>query len=312
MSKKTIAVLGATGAQGGGLVDALRGDSEFEARALTRDAKSDKAKALSDKGVAVMSASLDDEDSLVRAFEGAHGVFCVTAFWEHFSPEKEYEQAGRVARAAKRAGVAHTIWSTLEDTRQWVPVEDPRMPTLHGKYKVPHFDAKGAADKLFAEAGAPTTCLRTSFYWENLVAFGMGPKKGDDGKLHFVLPMADKKLPGIAVIDIGKCARGVFHAGDAFVNKTIGISGEHLTGAEMAAAMTKALGTEVVYDYVPPEVYRTFGFPGADDLANMFQVKRDFEKEYCANRTVESSRALNPELLGFAAWLELNKSKLGG
>ena len=101
-----------------------------------------------------------------------------------------------MAQAAKDAGVKHVIWSTLEDTRKWVPLTDSRMPTLQGKYKVPHFDAKGEANAVFTELGVPTTFLNTSFYWDNLIHFGMGPKKGADGKLAFTLPMGDKKLPG--------------------------------------------------------------------------------------------------------------------
>lgn len=310
--KKLIAVTGATGAQGGGLVRAILSDPEggFAVRAVTRKPDGEKARALAALGAEVVAADLDDEKSLASAFRGAHGAYCVTAFWEHFSPEKELAQAGAMARAAKSAGVAHAVWSTLEDTRKKVPLDDPRMPTLHGKYKVPHFDAKGEADGLFAAAGVPTTFLLTSFYWDNLVHFGMGPKKGEDGRLSFVLPMADRKLPGIAAEDIGKCAYGVFRKGEALAGKTVGIAGEHLTGAEMAAALTKALGQEVVYAYVPPEVYRTFGFPGADDLGNMFQYKRDFEAEFCGARDLAFSRELNPGLKTFGAWLEANASAI--
>jgi hypothetical protein len=81
----------------------------------------------------------------------------MTNFWEHFTPEKELTQAANMAQAAREAGLRHVIWSTLEDTRRWVPLEDDRMPTLMGKGKVPHFDAKGEADHLFADAGVPTT-----------------------------------------------------------------------------------------------------------------------------------------------------------
>ncbi len=312
MTKKIIAVVGATGAQGGGLVRAIVADKsgEFTARAITRKPEGERARELAKLGVEVVAADLDDVASVTKAFSGAHGAFCVTNFWEHFSPEKELAQAKALAHAAKNAGVAHAIWSTLEDTRKRVPLSDARMPTLKGNYKVPHFDAKGEANQYFVDAAVPTTMLHTSFYWDNLVAFGMGPKKGEDGKLAFVLPMADKKLPGIAVEDIGKCAYGVFKRGAEFNGKTIGIAGEHLTGEEMAAALSRALEQPVAYKYVPPEIYRTFGFPGADDLGNMFQYKRDFEQEYCAARDVAFSRSLNPELQTFAQWLSRNKSKI--
>jgi uncharacterized protein YbjT (DUF2867 family) len=310
--KKVIAVIGATGAQGGGLVRAILDDPQggFAARAVTRDTTSDKARVLSGLGAEVVGADLDDVESLDAAFAGAHGAFCVTNFWEHFSPEKELAQAGALARAARDAGVAHAVWSTLEDTRRFVPLDDDRMPTLMDHYKVPHFDAKGEANALFSAAGVPTTFLHTSFYWDNLIHFGMEPKRGADGRLAFVLPMADRRLPGIAAEDIGRCAYGIFQRGEEFAGKTVGVAGEHLTGAEMATALSRALGEEVVYSYVPPEVYRTFGFPGADDLANMFQFNRDFSDDFCALRDLALSRSLNPRLQTFEAWLSANAARI--
>ena len=312
MDKKIIAVLGATGAQGGGLVRAILADQSggFAVRALTRDPNTAKAKELQALGAEVVAADVDDAPSLARAFKGAHGAFCVTFFWDHFSAEKEAGQVQAMANAAKTAGLKHVIWSTLEDTRLRVPLEDERMPTLHGKYKVPHFDGKGASNHFFTDAGVPTTFLLTSFYWDNLIHFGMGPKKGEDGKLGFVLPMADKKLPGIAAEDIGGCAYGIFKAGEKYIGKTVGIAGEHPTGAQMAKALSSGLGQEVVYNYVPPEVYRTFGFPGADDLGNMFQYERDFEAEFCAARDIALSRSLNPKLQNFAEWVAANKDRI--
>ena len=310
--KKIIAVVGATGAQGGGLVRAILNDanSPFRVRALTRDINSDKAKLLSRLGAEVVAADVDDEESLRRAFQGAYGVYCVTFFWAHFSPEKETAQASAMARAAKAAGAQHAIWSTFEDTRKWIPLSDSRMPTLMGKYKVAHFDAKSEADHIFADLGVPTTFLLTSFYWENLIYFGAGPKKGPDGTLAITFPMGDKKLPGISSEDIGRCAYGIFKKGREFIGKTVGIAGEHLTGAQMATELSKALGRSVRFNDVPPGVYRSFGFPGAEDMGNMFQFKRDFEASYCAARSIEFSRSLDPQLLTFAAWLKTNAGRI--
>ncbi len=309
---RTIAVVGATGAQGGGLARAILADPAraFTARALTRNPGSDNAKALEAAGAEVVAADLDDPATLERAFAGAWGVFALTNFWEHFSPEREYQQAGNQARAAKQAAVSHVIWSTLEDTRKLVPLSDDRMPTLGGKYKVPHFDAKGEADALFQASGVPATCLLTSFYWENFIHVGMGPKRGPDGKLAITFPLGNAKLPGIAVEDIGKSALGIFKRAREFAGKTVGIAGEHLTGAQMAAAFSKALGEEVRYNDVPPEVYRTFGFPGAEDIGNMFQYKRDFNAEFCRPRDIAATRTLNPELQTFEQWLARNKSRI--
>jgi len=310
--KKVVAVVGATGAQGGGLVSAILNDTKggFRVRALSRDVQSEKAKELSRLGAEVVAADVDDPESLKQAFKGAHAAYCVTFYWAHFSPEKEAAQAAAMARAAKEAGVGHVIWSTLEDTRKWVPLSDDRMPTLMGKYKVPHFDAKGEADRVFLDLGVPTTLLLTSFYWDNLIHFGMGPKKGPDGTLAITFPMDDKKLPGIAADDIGRCAYGIFVKGREYVGKTVGIAGDHLTGAQMAASLTRALGREVRYNSVPPEVYRSFGFPGADDLGNMFQFKRDFNEAFCGARDLAVARSLYPGLQTFDQWLAVNKGRI--
>jgi uncharacterized protein YbjT (DUF2867 family) len=310
--KRIIAVVGATGAQGGGLVRAILQDPSggFAVRALTRNPKSDRAAELARLGAEVVEAHLDHPESLKRAFQGVHGAYCVTNFWEHFSPAKEMAQAANMAKAAAEGGVTHVIWSTLEDTRRWVPLDDDRMPTLMTEYKVPHFDAKGEANHLFADHGAPTTFLLTSFYWDNLISFGMGPKKGADGTLVLTLPMGDKKLPGIAVEDIGKCAYGIFKQGRSYIGRTVGIAGEHLTGTAMAAALARALDREVIYNPVTPAAYRDFGFPGAEDLGNMFQFKQEFEAAFCGARDLDESRSLNPELQTFDAWLARNKDRI--
>jgi len=310
--KKIIAIVGATGAQGGGLAHAILSDpqSEFKVRALTRNVNADKAKELAKLGADVVTADIDDLESLKKAFKGAYGVYAVTNFWEHFSPEKETAQAKNMADAALAAGVQHIVWSSFEDTRKWIPLEDNRMPTLLGKYKVPHFDSKGESDKFFQRPGLSSTIMYTSFYWDNFIYFGMGPKKGPDGKLAITFPMGDKKLPGIAATDIGKCAYGIFKAGEKYKGKTIGIAGEHATGNQMAASLTRAFGTEVKYNGVPPEVYRSFGFQGADEMGNMFQFKHDFEADYCGVRNLDASRSLNPSLQSFDTWLDQNKSRI--
>lgn len=311
--KKIIAVVGATGAQGGGLARAILADSDgpFAVRALTRDPSSDAARTLADAGAEVVQADLDDLDSLVQAFDGAWGVFALTNFWEHFSPEKEKQQAKNQADAAARAGVKHVVWSTLDDTREHLPVTDDRMPTLMGEYNVPHFDAKGEADAYFREAGVPTTFLRTVFYWENFIFFGQGPTRGEDGTLRLTIPMGDARLPAIAVDDIGKVALGIFRAGpEEMAGRTIGICGDQPTGEEMAATLGEVLGEEVRYEPVSPDVYRSFDFPGADDMGNMYQFKTEFEDVYTSSRSVEQARALNPALQSFAEWARGNAGRI--
>ncbi|MFZ1685193.1 MAG: NmrA/HSCARG family protein [Candidatus Zixiibacteriota bacterium] len=307
--KKIIAVVGATGSQGSGLVRAILEDpsGEFAVRALTRDVNSDMAKELARLGAEVVAADVDDPASLERAFQGAYGAYCVTFYWAHLKPELEIVQAATMAEAARKTGLKHVIWSTLEDTRKWVPLDDNRMPTLMGKYKVPHFDSKGEANEVFLKAGVPVTFLLTSFYWDNFIMFGMGPQPGPDGTLGITFPLGNKKMPGIVAEDIGRSAFGIFKAGSQFIGKTVGIAGEHLTGDQMAAAFSRVLGREVRYNAIDPEVYRGFGFPGADDLGNMFQFKRDFEEYFCGARNVDATRKLNPRLQTFEGWLVRHK-----
>ena len=307
---KVIAVVGATGAQGGALARAILSDPSggFSCRAITRDPNKDQAKALAAKGAEVVRADMDDLESVNKAFSGAYGAFCVTNFWEHFSADKEKAQAKNLADAAKATGLKHVIWSTLEDTRNLMSPDDKRMPMLQGKYRVPHFDGKAEADAYFS--GLPVTLLITSFYWDNIYAFGLAPKKGDDGVYGWTFPMGDKRLAGIAAEDIGKVAYGIFKAGEQYVGKTVGITGENLTIDQISEKLAKGLGIQVKYTPVEPDAYRSFGFPGADEMGNMFQVYRDFEKEVLGVRSREVARSLNPSLQTFDQWLSLNKSKI--
>jgi len=311
MSKPILAVFGATGAQGGGVVRAALADpkSPFAVRAVTRNVQSDKARALATQGVDVVAGNIDDEASLVKALTGAQAAFCVTNYWEHMSPERETTQGKNLARAAKQAGVTHAVWSTFEDVRDYVPLNDSRMPTLYGKYKVPHFDAKAEANSTFTDLGVPTTFLVTSFYWENFIFFGSGPQRGPDGTLALTFPLADKPMPTIAGPDIGGVAYGV-SLRPALIGSTVGAAAAHLTGAQMAAGLSKAIGEEVRFNDVPADVYRSFGFPGADDLGNMFQFKRDFNDAYCGHRNLAKARELFPALQSYEAWLAENAAKI--
>jgi uncharacterized protein YbjT (DUF2867 family) len=309
--KKIIAVIGSTGSQGGSLANAILDDksSEFAVRAITRDPNKDKAKALKAKGADVVSANIDDVESLKKAFAGAYGVYAVTNFWEHFSGEKEKQQAKNIAEAAKAAGVKHVVWSTLEDTRALMKPDDKRMPFLQEKYRVPHFDAKAEANQYFA--GLPVTYLVTSFYWDNFYLFGLGPKKDEKGAASWTLPMGNAKVAGMAAEDIGKTAYGVFKGGQQYIGKTVGIVGENLTVREMCDKISKGLGIgNIQYNAVEPDAYRGFGFPGADELGNMFQIYRDFEGQVLALRNQQATKQLNPQLNTFDSWLAKNKEKV--
>lgn len=287
--KRVVAVVGATGRQGGGLVRSLAADPDgaFAVRALTRDAGSPRAKELAELGVEVVPADLDDPGSVEAAFAGAYGAFCVTAAQEQ--PERETAHAATMAAAARHAGVAHVVWSTFEDTR---PLADDRVPPLPGGYRVPHYDAKAAADAAFA--GVPTTFLRTAFYWENFQDGG-GPSRGEDGVLTLALPLGSARLPGIAVADIGRCAHAILRR-PRLVGRTVSITGENLTGAELAAGFAARLGEPVRFADVPPDV-----LPAG--LANMFRFTRHFEAAYAGARDPAEVRKLHPGLLTFSRWL---------
>jgi len=262
------------------------------------------------KGVEVIAADLDDEASLTESFAGAHGVFGVTNYPEILSVEREQQQATNIASAAKAANAAHVIWSTLDDTTQWLAVSDSRMPTLLGKYKCPHSDSKGQIDHVYSDLDLPVTFLLTCFYWDNFYKYGWGPKPGREGAFSLTFPIGKAKMPGIAIEDIGKCAYGIFKKRAEFIGKRVGVAGEHLSGFEMAEKCSTALGITCTFNAISPATYRNLGFPGADDLGNMFQIFDEFEQQYRASRSVAASRALAPSLMNFDQWLAKNKGKI--
>lgn len=311
--KKLIAVVGATGAQGGGLARAILDDVDggFACRALTRHPTSDIARALADRGAEVVQADLDDTDSLTRAFAGTYGAYCMTNFFEHFSADRENEQAANLARAAAMAGVSHVIWSTSESSRDWGAVTD-RLPTTQGGDAVPHWDGKARGNHFFTDSGVPTTLLRLSMFWENLVtpAAPHFPHRGPDGVPTITLPAAEAKLPGLAAEDVGRCAYGIFNAREAFVGRTIGLAGEHLTGAELAAGLSDVAGEPVRYHDVPLAAVRAAPVPGAAAVANMFQIITEANEDYCAHYDVALTRSLNPRLQTFAEWLGANRQRI--
>ena len=305
-AKPIVAVVGATGAQGGAVVDSLLADGTFTVRALTRDPNSAKAQQLAAAGCEVVQADLDSLESLKAAFSGASGAFFLTNYWEHFSPEKEVQQLKNMADAAKSVGVAHAVWTTLEDTRLLVADRDD-FPTLQGKYKVPHYDGKGEADKYLAEIGLPHTNLLTSFYWQNFISFGMGPQPGPDGKLKITFPIGQAAIPLVDVADIGHSVTRILRNPETFIGLTTGVSSLHLTGNQMAAAFSRVLGLEISFYAPSRDEYAGYGFPGADDLASMFHVKNVFEKRFRESRPPHGDGS---GLQKFEAWIAANKDAL--
>lgn len=318
--KKIIAVVGATGAQGGGLLRAILADPDgpFTARAMTRNAGSDPARELASQGAEVIEADLDDETSLRKAFDGAYGAYVVTNFWAQRTPEQEQartraemelDQAAAAARAAKDTELRHVVWSTLEDTRPHFARLGTNVPNALDNYKVPHFDAKAEANASFTALGVPTTFLQTTMYYEAFLQ-GFGPHRNDNGELALTLPMADKRWALIAGEDIGKTALGVFRRGGQFIDKTVSIAGTLATGEQLAATFTTALGEKVIYQPMTTDQMRASGQPGVLEVANMFQFYSDASEYFTAVRDPDLVRELNSELQTLDAWLTRHKNEI--
>ena len=283
-----IAVCGATGAQGGSVVKALLESKKFRVRALTRKTDGEKAKSLRDMGCEVMKIDFDgSEVEIKKSFEGCYGAFLVTNFWEHFSAEREYAQGVALAKATKdTVGMKHVIWSTLEDTR----ILKDDIPYM-GKYKVAHFDEKGRVNEFMKSIGLPVTLLHTSFFWDNLINI-MTPKKLENGTYTMVYPMGDAYLPGLATDDIGRAVAVLFQRGLGEPGEIFGLASEHLKLSEMAQILSEVSGRTVKYVCLEPNSYRELGFPGAFELGNMLQYKRDHNEVFCGLRNIDKVRDL--------------------
>lgn len=295
-----------TGAQGGSVARALLVKGA-KVRGLTRNASSDKAKAL-DSRIEVVQCDMDSVDDLKRALDGAHGVYLVTNFWEHFDANKEVEQVKRVAEIAKECGVKHLVFSTLEDTSAI------DAPVVKDGFKTPHFDGKAIASAFLKENFDGATQFYTSFYYENFIYFGMAPKLNgaEDGVYRFGFPMGDKALPMMAIEDCGKAGAAAL-LDDSTKGKSVGIASCHMTGPEMAKAFAALTGKKVEYVPMTRDQYAGLGFPGCEDLANMFKFKHDYNEEFCALRDVKASEKLvGGPLKSFESWLQDNKDAIQG
>lgn len=312
-TKPLITVFGATGRQGGSVARAALARGDWTVRAVTRRTDSPAARALAAQGAQLCQADLDHADSLAAALDGAQAVFGVINFWENGDPLRELRQAANLAAAARSSRPAQLIWSTLEDSRTVL------SPPKGQRFAVPHLDAKAEANALFLASGLPVTLLLTSFFWENLIDFGMGPQRGEDDVLELALPLGQALLPGLAVADIGPCAMalldgvGTDRVGSqrvgaqwAGAQRRVGIAGEHLSGPQMAGALADALAEPVRWRDVALSDYARLPFPGAAELAAMFEFKQRANPEYCAARPVQVTRALHPGLTDFRGWLRAN------
>jgi uncharacterized protein YbjT (DUF2867 family) len=253
-SKKLIAVIGATGQQGGAVVRALQAQGQFKVRALTRHPG--KHRKLADE---VVEADLDRPETLKVAFAGAYGVFLVTNFAEQGTDE--FKQATAAVRAAKEAGVQHFVWSTLPDVET----------ISRGKLHVPHFTGKAKVDRIVREAGfAHHTFVVAPFFYQNVMAAG-APQKQADGSVGWALPI-NPAVRGIHMGDItelGAIVAGAFaHPDQAGNGEYLPLVGDFMSFNEIVDTLNRQ-GHEFSFKQVPAEVFAAL-FPGAAEIAAMF------------------------------------------
>ena len=294
---KLITVFGATGNQGGSVARALL-DKGYKIRAVTRNPDNANAKALQARGAEVVQVkNMEDIASLEAAIKGAYGVFLVTNYWGLLgeNPETAYDREIAQGKAAgdvcKKLGIKHLVFSGLEYVKDII-----------GK-PCPHFDAKGIVEKYLDEIGVPNTSTRYSYYYENFIAFP--PQKNDDGTYTMTWPMKGA-MDGVSVEDGGPAVAAIFDNPQEYIGKKIGFSGNKITLSEYTAIISKVTGKTLKYNEVPYDVFAKFPFPGADDLAVMFE----FYDVGNPDRDIEKTRKLNPASLSFQQWAEKNKDKL--
>lgn len=296
-------VFGATGQQGGNVIRSLLASKkDWRIRAVTRNPGSASAQWLKEAGVEVVKGDQDNLDQ--KLFHDVTHCYLVTNYWAHLDTERERKQLEAAAKAIRKCKTLElTVYSTLEDYTKNKKVSG--MPDI-GKYKVPHFDVKGQCDKLF---DAKKTCfVRAAFYLENW-ASTFGPNKNEDGSFTVCMPMKDKKLPMVSVADIGSAVATAFNNPTKYAGKYVGLSTCILTGDEIAATMEKAFGKKFNYYPIAAAEYAKFPFPGAADVANMFDAHALDNEQFIIQRT-ENSPLPKPTADTFHNWLVANKDAM--
>jgi uncharacterized protein YbjT (DUF2867 family) len=295
MNRKTILVFGATGAQGGSVARNLLERGRFAVRAITRKTESPAAQALRDLGAEVVQGDLDDPASLVAALEGCYGAFGVTNFWEHFG--KEEQQGRNLVAAVAAAKIEHFVYSTLP------PIEK----ATNGALRSPHFDLKAEHEEYARTLGIPATFIHVPFYYENFLAF-FPPRPAGDGTYQFGFPQGDTPLAAMSVQDVGAIVAAIFEDPSQYIGQTLKLAGDEIPAAAYADAMSRRTGRTIRYAYIPRETFAAFGFPGAEDLADMFEFYRLHIPSRAAE--IEQCRTLAPELQNFETWLARNEGNL--
>jgi uncharacterized protein YbjT (DUF2867 family) len=294
-ARKKILVTGATGGQGGSVARELLSRGRFDVRALTRKPDSPAAQELRALGAELVKGDLDDRESLRAALEGVYGVFGVTNFWEHF--DREAEQGRNLVNAVAGSDVEHFVLSTLP------PIEK----ATEGKLRSPHFDIKAEYEEYARTLGIPATFIHVPFYFDNFLAF-FPPRPTGDGSFQFGFPQGDTPLAAMAVGDVGLIVASVFEHPELYLGKTLKLAGDEIPPARYAELMSASTGLDIRYAHVPRETFAALGFPGAEDLADMFE----FYRLYMPSRKEELQqlRAIAPQLQDFETWMGRNAEKL--
>src|SRR6266852_336668 len=287
----TILVTGATGLQGGGVARCLLKQGKSAVRCLTRHPDSEAAKTLTQLGADVVQADLDDPASLKSALKGCTGVFGVTNFWEVFL--REYDQGVNLIDVASEAGVEHLVLSTLSSAAK----------ISHGAVAVPHFETKSRMEEHARQRGVPFTFVHVAFYFENFMNY-FRPQRRADGSYSFGFPLADARLGAVAVEDTGGVVTAIFERRAEFLGETVEIIGDEMTAQEFAQILSRVLGRRVTYNHIPRDTYAALGFPGARELADMFE----FLRAHVPSRRAEIAqcRQLYPSMQTFEVWVQAN------
>jgi len=291
-SRSLIAVVGATGSQGGGVVRALQERGTFRVRALTRNPET-----YAGPADEVALADLARPDTLADAFGGAHGVFLVTNFWEPGTDE--VAQGGAAVQAAREADVQHLVWSTLPDVET----------ISNGRFEVHHFTQKSRVDPIVRDAGFPSyTYVMPPFYFENLTG-NMAPQALPDGSRGWALalPRDARVVHAGSVADVGGVVSGAFEnpalvGAGAYLAPTPGL----MSFGDVIDTLNEQ-GHDLSYQEVPADLFRTF-FPGAEEMLQMF----DYWQEYTylgpdADEKIDLARRVTTgQITDFATWAEAN------
>jgi uncharacterized protein YbjT (DUF2867 family) len=291
-NKKLIAVIGATGQQGGGVVRALQASSQFKVRSLTRNP--DKHRELADE---VVEGDLNRPETLKAAFEGVHGVFLVTNFRE--AGPDEAKQATAAVRAAKDAAVKHFVWSTL-----------PNVEAISGgRFDVPHFTGKAKIDRIVKEAGFPHhTFVIAPGYYQNFVGF-LAPQKQADGSVGWALPL-DPDVRCLHMGDIrelGNIVAGAFaHPDEAGNGEYLPLVGDFLSFNEIVETLNRQ-GHEFSFKQIPKEVFAGL-FPGAAELAEMigYWEAHTYLGSDSSDRIALANKIAGRQPTKFATWAQVN------